>query len=186
MSELGPMASSRMLRSERSEIMGMLRQENQCYRETKPEAGSPRPPASVVHPKRWTALRSAIIPPIRTEHVSALTDADETLSLWDRIYDGYKVLIRPRRHIQRKQIELVVAAEIDPAISFHHERVALLIENAEENLIVSRRGSERRSGQPPGVLADDVEVGDRACLVGCRKPCFRAEKDQLLIPDEWD
>src|SRR5262249_43037280 len=81
------------------------------------------------------------------------------------------------------QVELVVASHIDPTITFHHERVALLVKNAGEYGIIRRARRERRRRQSARILTNDVQVGDGARLVTGGQLRLGAQQNQLLVAD---
>src|SRR5690348_5790614 len=69
----------------------------------------------------------AVVQTVRPEEVATLTLTDQTLGLWNRVDLGNEVLVRSRRNVERKLVELVVAAHVDPPIAFHQRRIALLV-----------------------------------------------------------
>src|SRR5206468_8977720 len=88
--------------------------------------------------ERWS--RRAVVLPVWSEKGliasrRCFTDASRALGRRDRHDLGDQCLVRPRGNIERQLVETTVSAHVDPARSLHHERIALLVENARENVI---------------------------------------------------
>src|SRR5438067_10823618 len=108
--------------------------------------------ATVTTPRNPVGLL-AVVEAVRPDERATECQAVQALRLRYRHHLRHEVLVRTRCHVERNRIQLVVASRVDPTVSLHHQRIALLVQNAGENGIVRRRRRERRRGQTARVLS---------------------------------
>jgi hypothetical protein len=66
------------------------------------------------------------------------------------------------------------------------QRVAAVVEQLGDELIVGARRRERRGREAARVYANEVDVVDRALLRTREPPCLGPNENQLLVPDDGE